>query len=92
MTANQEKQLEAYQLQQKRRRTNASLGDGLDVFVLYQVEAPVGAPQSDSSIAVHDEIERYKRMKSEPFKADPIEFSKKQQYALCFPRCQSSRP
>ena len=68
--------------QPKRRRANAPIDNGLDVFALIQVEAPVEVLQSATSVAVEDEIERYKRMKSDPFKTDPIEFWKKLQYAF----------
>lgn len=88
-----EKELEAAQKDQltesasdeqqpKRRRANAPIDNGLDVFALFQVEAPAEVLQSATSVAVQDEIERYKRMKSDPFKTDPIEFWKKQQYAF----------
>ena len=82
MKASQDKEQTAPQHEPKRRRTNSPLDDGMDIFALFQVEAPTEAPRSDSSVAVQDEIERYKRMRSEPFKTDPIEFWKKQQYAF----------
>ena len=82
MKASQDTEPTAPQHEQKRRRTNSSLDDGMDIFALFQVEAPTEAPRSDSSVAAQDEIERYKRMRSEPFKSDPIEFWKKQQYAF----------
>ena len=55
MKASQDTEPTAPQHEQKRRRTNSPLDDGMDIFALFQVEAPTEAPRSDSSVAAQDE-------------------------------------
>ena len=63
-------------------KTNAVLEADDDIFALFQVQAPVVAVRSDSSVCVSDEIERYKSLRPEAISSDPLVFWKKHQYAF----------